>query len=106
MIQSIKVKKCFLLAIIVIIIIIILITLILIILLIKNILVDTKPTKYEIKHKSIEGMIDERKLTEMELNFKRELQSDPTEIIDRMTELDLSYGSREINFPEFFDILL
>lgn len=86
MIQNIKIKKCILLAII----------LIIILYIVKNI-------SQNIKIK--EGMIDESKLTEMELDFKRELQSDPTEVINRMTELDLSYDKKTINFTDFFDIL-
>lgn len=86
MIQNIKIKKCILLAII----------LIIILYIVKNI-------SQNIKIK--EGMIDESKLTEMELGFKRELQSDPTEVINRMTELDLSYDKKTINFTDFFDIL-
>ena len=86
MIQNIKIKKCLLLAII----------LIIILYIVKNI-------SQNIKIK--EGMIDESKLTEMELDFKRELQSDPTEVINKMTELDLSYDKKTINFTDFFDIL-
>ena len=86
MIQNIKIKKCLLLAII----------LIIILYIVKNI-------SQNIKIK--EGMINESKLTEMELDFKRELQSDPTEVINRMTELDLSYDKKTINFTDFFDIL-
>jgi hypothetical protein len=53
-----------------------------------------------------EEMIDGLVLSEMELNFKREIMNDPTKTIKRMTELDLSHQVEDIKFNSFFDILI
>lgn len=51
--------------------------------------------------------IDQAKLKEIELDFRRELQTDPTNIIKNMTEVDIdSTQNTQLKFTDFFDILL
>lgn len=51
--------------------------------------------------------IDQVKLKDIELDFRRELQTDPTNIIKNMTEVDIdSTQNIQLKFTDFFDILL